>query len=191
MGREFELKFRADGDILTALRTQYGPFSAISMETTYYDTPGRDLNRLRWTLRRRYENGASVCTVKTPAPGGGRGEWEAACPDIVSAVPALVAQGAPEQLLALTAMGLRPVCAARFTRLAAQLVREGCTVELALDQGVLLGGGQELPFAEVEVELKQGSEAAAVSFAQNLAAAFRLTPEPKSKVQRAMELAYP
>ena len=80
-------------------------------------------------------------------------------------------------------------CAARFTRLAKLVEADGCTVELALDEGTLLGGGKALPLAEVEVELKAGSEAAAVAFAQALAAEFGLTPEPKSKVQRALALA--
>ena len=34
-----------------------------------------------------------------------------------------------------------------------------------------------------------GSEAAAIRFAQSLAHKYRLTPEPKSKVQRALALA--
>ena len=66
---------------------------------------------------------------------------------------------------------------------------ENCTVELALDTGCLLGGGRELPFTEVEVELKAGPESAAAAFAQALAAEFGLTPEPKSKYRRALELA--
>ena len=81
------------------------------------------------------------------------------------------------------------VFAARFTRRAALTNAGEGTVELALDWGVLLGGGKELPFAEVEVELKQGSDADAIAFAQSLAARFRLTPEPKSKIRRALALA--
>jgi len=189
MGREFELKFRADDEKIAAIRAQYGPFGEISMETTYYDTLNRDMRCRYWTLRRRYENGISVCTVKTPAPGGGRGEWETECGDIHDAIPRLVAAGAPEELLELTKSGVSPVCAARFTRLAAQRTLEECTVELALDRGVLMGGGRELPFAEVEVELKQGSEAAATQFARVLAGVFSLVQEPRSKVQRALDLA--
>lgn len=189
MGREFELKFRADERILAAIEAEFGPFSGIAMETVYYDTPDRDLHRLRWTLRRRLENGNPVCTVKTPAPGGGRGEWETPCGDIMEAMPILVEQGAPAEIWALSRKGLSPVCGARFTRLATVVTRSGCTVELALDRGVFLGNHRELPFAEVEVELKQGSDAQAVSFAQSLAQAFHLIPEPKSKLQRAMELA--
>ena len=189
MGREFELKYRADSGKISEIRKKYGSFSSISMETTYYDTPDGSLRRLRWTLRRRFENGKSVCTVKTPAAGGGRGEWETACGNIRDAVPELCKLGAPRELLALTADGVTESCSARFTRLAKLVEADGCTVELALDEGTLLGGGKALPLAEVEVELKAGSEAAAVAFAQALAAEFGLTPEPKSKVQRALALA--
>ena len=189
MGREFELKYAADSQTLAALGKAYGPFREITMETAYYDTPNRDLNRLRWTLRRRLENGMAVCTVKTPAKDGGRGEWELPCDEIHTAVPALVALGAPEALLELTRDGVREVCAARFTRLAATLTLPQCCVELALDSGSLLGGGKALPFAEVEVELKSGSEEAVASFAGTLAQEYGLVPEPRSKVQRAMELA--
>ena len=62
-------------------------------------------------------------------------------------------------------------------------------MELALDQGVLLGRGKELPFAEVEVELKEGSDEVALAFAKALAEEFHLTEEPKSKFVRAMTLA--
>ena len=96
--------------------------------------------------------------------------------------------GAQEDLLPLTASGLTEACSARFTRLAKQIVLERCTVELALDEGTLMGGGKTLPFAEMEVELKSGEEAAATAFAEALAQEFNLTPEPKSKAQRAMAL---
>ena len=58
-----------------------------------------------------------------------------------------------------------------------------------MDRGILLGGGKELPFAEVEVELKSGSEEAALTFAKALAAEFGLIPEAASKYKRALTLA--
>ena len=70
MGREFELKYRADAGTLSEIQKNFGEFTSISMETAYYDTTDGILNRLHWTLRRRYENGISVCTLKTPAAGG-------------------------------------------------------------------------------------------------------------------------
>ena len=64
-------------------------------------------------------------------------------------------------------------------------------MELALDGGVLLGGGQELPFAEVEVELKSGEDSVAQTFAEALAKEFDLKEQPKSKLARAMALTAP
>ena len=62
-------------------------------------------------------------------------------------------------------------------------------MEIALDQGILTGGNREQPFAELEVELKEGSEEAAIRFAEGLAAKYGLTPEKKSKFARARALA--
>ena len=159
------------------------------METTYYDAPDGSFSRLHWTLRRRMENGVSVCTLKSNLSDGSQGEWEAEWGDILSAVPRLIAMGAPKELEEYTRDGVSPTCGARFTRKALTLAAGEGTVELALDQGQLLGGGQALPFAEVEVELKQGRDEDAVAFAQALAARFGLTQEPKSKLRRALELA--
>ena len=189
MGREFELKFRADAGTIALIREKYGSFTSISMETTYYDTFDLKLAMHRWTLRRRMENGVSVCTFKRPHKDGGRGEWEVECPNIMEGILALCKAGADEELLRVTAGGLMEVCGARFTRLAKTLEIPGGTVELALDQGVLLGKGKELPLAEVEVELKEGTDEAAVAFAKALAEEFGLIPEEKSKFVRAMALA--
>ena len=189
MGREFELKFRATERQLLAIRAELKEYRTMQMETTYYDTPDGTLGHLRWTLRRRMENGVSVCTLKTSLPDGSRGEWETECGDILQAVPLLVSLGAPEALLEYTGQGVIPTCGARFTRQAALLPAGEGEIELALDSGFLLGGGRTLPFAEVEVELKQGADADAVSFAQTLAEKHHLIPEPKSKLRRALELA--
>ena len=86
-------------------------------------------------------------------------------------------------------MGNTQVCGARFTRLAKELVADGCTLELALDQGLLLGGEKEQPLCEVELELKSGSEEAALAFAKDFSARYGLVPEAKSKFRRALSLA--
>ena len=189
MGREFELKYRADEKNIAAIQEKYGEFTPISMETTYYDTPDLKLALHHWTLRRRMENGVSVCTFKKPLDDGSRGEWEVECGSIMEGIMKLCQSGATWELMRATAGGLIPFCGAKFTRLAKTLELPDCTVEIALDRGVLTGGNRELPFAEVEVELKDGSEAAAVAFANALAAEFSLEPEPKAKVVRARALA--
>ena len=190
MGREFELKYRVDAAVISAIREKYGAFTSISMETTYYDTPDLKLAFHHWTLRRRMENGVSVCTFKRPMENGSRGEWEVECSNIMEGVMQLCQSGADWELMRACASGLIPLCGAKFTRLAKTLQVPGGTVELALDQGVLMGRGKELPFAEVEVELKDGPDEAAVAFATALAEEFGLEPEPKSKFVRAMALAF-
>ena len=189
MGREFELKFAATDADHEALRERFKNLSPIVMETTYYDTPGGDIRRLRWTLRCRQENGISVCALKTPGDGFGHGEWEVYCSSIEEAVPMLLSKGAPAELSELAAAGFVASCGARFNRLAGLIDAPGCTVELALDEGVLLGGGNALPLCEVEVELKDGSEDAAAAFAMKLAQEYGLRPETRSKIARALALA--
>ncbi len=185
MGAEYERKFRATPEILSAIAAAYtGASRSILMETTYYDTPSHALSERRYTLRRRLENGISVCTLKTPGTEA-RGEWETECDSIEKAVPLLLAMGCPAELETLAREGLVPICGARFTRLAKTVILPGGTVELALDQGVLIGGSREIPLCEVEVELKSGETAVCDSFAAELAARFGLLPEEKSKFARA------
>ena len=189
MGTEFELKYMAEESAFEGMKLESGCWKAYEMATTYYDTPDALLCKLRWTLRRRFENGVSVCTLKTPAGGHGRNEFELEWDDIRTALPKLVEAGAPAALLDLTAGGIGEVCAARFRRLAGKVLLGDTEVELALDKGVLMGGGKEQPFVEVEIELKSGSEAAAVAYAQVLAEKYNMRPESKSKYKRALMLA--
>ena len=190
MGIEFELKFRAKPEILEAIaRDTVGQVREYEMRTTYYDTRERSLKKVTYTLRRRMENGVSVCTLKTPADGLGRREYELNCTTIEETLEKLCKLPELPELPGLVAGGVRPVCGAKFHRKAITLSWEGCTVELALDQGYLTGGGIDLPLCEVEVELKEGSREAATLYAQLLAARYGLEPEHQSKFKRATLLA--
>lgn len=189
MGREFELKYRCSEADFEALKAAFTGFKTIEMETTYYDTFDAKLNFRHWTLRRRFENGVSVCTLKTPDPSGGRCEWEVEANGIITGIPKLCQAGAPMELMAMTVGGIQEVCGARFTRLALRLEVPGATVELALDRGKLFGGGREMPLLEVEVELKEGGDNAAIAFARLLEAKYNLVPENRSKYRRALGLA--
>ena len=83
MGVEFEVKFRATAEKQAAIRAEIeGPEQEFQMETTYYDALDGGLSQRYYTLRRRMENGISVCTLKTPNDGAGRGEWEVRCDHI-------------------------------------------------------------------------------------------------------------
>ena len=189
MAQEFEVKYASTREAMERLEGDFGPFRSILMETAYYDNPQGDFRAKKWTLRRRLENGVGVCTLKTPGAGLLRGEWEVACPEITQAIPALLALGAPEELEKMAAQGLSVTCGAQFTR-QVQTVSWGTSrLELALDEGVLTGGGQSENLCEVEAELKEGLPEDALAFGAHLAAAYGLTTETRSKQARALALA--
>ena len=190
LGVEYELKFRATPDQLDRLEEGLQAQPAyIRMETTYYDTPAGALSRRRYTLRRRMENARSVCTFKYPVSGPGRGEAEIEADSLETAIPVLCKLSDRPELAALTAEGLVAVCSARFTRTAYTLSFRDSVLEVALDRGVLQGGGREIPLFEAEVELKSGTPADAQAYAGILAKAYDLLPEQKSKFRRALDLA--
>lgn len=189
MGRELELKFAASSKTLDAMEEKYAPLTPITMHTRYFDTPHQAFRGRRWTLRLRLENGRPICTLKTRLSDGSRGEYETESGDIVSAIPALLEQGAPAELEELAREGLEEVCGARFTRLARIIDIPGGQVELALDRGEFTGGGRTLPFTEAEAELKAGPDEVLARFGRALAEEFSLREEPRSKIQRAMALA--
>lgn len=190
MGIEFELKYSAtvqqQEQILAAYAVQYVDFD---METTYYDTPSAALSARKITLRRRMENDVSVCTVKTPVSTYGRGEWECRCDNIEDGLKELCKLSASEELQNLTAEGIVAVCGAKFHRQAGQIRFRDTQLEIALDRGILTGGGKEVPLCEVEVELKEGRPEDAVAFGSLLAHRFGLIPQDRSKFRRALALA--
>ena len=189
MGAEYELKFRADADTQHSVFTTFpARWQTIAMETTYYDTPDHALSAKHYMLRSRQENGKTVCTLKTKGTGGLRGEWETQCDSVTAAIPALCRLGCPADLAVLAARGLVPICGARFTRRAGLLTFLDCTVELALDEGVLFCKEKSVPLCEIEVEHKSGSREATDAFARELADIFGLQPEKKSKFARALAL---
>lgn len=188
MGREFELKYAAQPAVLGAIEASFEHFATIDMQTTYYDTLDGALAARRITLRKRMENGRAVCTLKTPTGTLSRGEWDTECDTIEEAVPVLCKLSDWDLLTALEG-GVVATCGARFTRKACTVTLPQCTVEIALDLGVLVGNGHEMPLCEVEIELKSGSEEAATAFAESLAGQYGLTQEYKSKFRRALTLA--
>ena len=190
MGVEFELKYTADPETQEKIFAEFfRNCQRYQMATTYYDTPSGSLSARHITLRCRMENGEAVCTVKTPMEGYGRGEWDCRCDDIRKSIPMLCDQGAPKELISLTAEGVQEVCGARFDRRAASVAFGEGMLEIALDRGVLTGGGKEEPLCEVEVELKSGAPELAIAFATQLKESYHLIPQKKSKFRRALDLA--
>ena len=157
MAVEYELKYRATPEVLERIQADFpGDYTVTEMTTTYYDTPGGDLAKLFWTLRHRREGDKHICTLKTPGGIDGRSEYEWSCESIHDAIPHMCRLSGSNALAQLVERGLVETCGARFTRTARAFAAGCTTTELALDQGVLVNGEKEEPFAELEVELKRG-----------------------------------
>lgn len=190
MGLEYERKYRTDAETLQKIHESLSEAPYVfQMETTYYDTIDSALSRQKITLRRRFENGISICTLKMPAKGAGRSEFQTEADSIEEAIPVLCKLSGFQELEALAENGLTEVCGAKFTRTARKISFGSSVLELALDQGVLLGGGKELPLYEAEVELISGDPKDTDVYGAVLAAKFSLQEETESKFRRAMILA--
>jgi len=199
MGMELEYKLAVSSPALLEqilfdreiAQVRQGGYRLLNMATVYYDTADRRLSALCWTLRLRQENETLVATLKTPGDGRARGEWECQAYSIYEALPKLLEQGAPEKLTELlTGQTLIPICAAQFTRRAADVAfADGTVCELCGDIGMLVGGTKEENLCEIEVELKSGDADTAAAFAGELQERFGLAEEPRSKFARASALA--
>ncbi|MBQ8748739.1 MAG: CYTH domain-containing protein [Oscillospiraceae bacterium] len=188
MATEYEYKFKVErGDIISLNAAFPQTSREIRMETVYYDTPSGALSSRHYTLRRRLENGKSVCTLKTPA-GDARNEWETENVFIENAIPQLIALGAPEDLQELVKEGIYPICGAKFTRIAKDIPITDGLVEMALDYGYLFAGDKKEPLCEMELELKSGDKRSFDLFVWSVSGEFLLEEEPKSKFARARKL---
>lgn len=189
MGKELEYKLIATPAVLEQLQAAVqGKQTLYQMQTTYYDTPDGILSQRRCTLRCRMENGYPVCTFKTPISETERGEFDAEGVTIEQAIGQLAEKSGVLELHTLT-QNLVSVCGARFQRIAKEIAGDGFVAELALDNGVLLGGGREMPLCEAELEYKSGDEEAFVAYAIAFIEEHGLQQEKRSKFARASALA--
>lgn len=199
---EIEAKFLVDAGALTTVAglRQLGAYTLAPTPAperqlnTYYDTADGRLAAARHGLRVRRVGERALVTLKGPAEVGPdgvhrRGEHEFPGDD---PHPAAWPPGVARELgLALTGGApLAPTVAVATERNILYALRDGVRVaEIALDRGVLRAGGRERPFAEIEIELlPDGGRADLAALAADLGAHVRLQPEPRSKLQRAMEL---
>ncbi len=171
----------------------------IAMHATYYDTVDGDVLALRGGLRRREENGLSVCSLKLEVEVSDgkatREEYEVACDDIRQALELLPEAGAPRDVCEMLAgKELKVNCETEFDRRAfslavgAQGAADAFEAELAFDEGVLRRDGREQDFREMELEHKDGSLDAFNAFALDIQDTAHLTPQPLSKLARAMSV---
>lgn len=169
---------------------------SITMEATYYDTPESMIANMHGALRLRRENDRSICCLKILTYNNGpykkREEFEVETDSILEGLALLPAQGAPADVCnAIVQSGIVVLCNIEFTRNAYRIEvnhRVGnCTAELAVDSGILRGKKQA-HFEEIELEYMSGSDDVYHLFATMIESLFSLTPEPQSKIARAMRL---
>lgn len=191
MAIEYEVKFKMDAEHFSTFCEEIpGPETHYDMETTWFDTPSGALTARHYTLRQRLENGKSVFTLKTPYKYYmARREYVSKQKTLEKALPVLCRQSKLEELPALLAEGLVPICGARFKRITKEFDLDGCIVELAMDEGVLIGGGREVPFSEIEFEKKKGNRELLYDFGLAFAVTQHIQPLYESKFVRAMKLA--
>ena len=84
---------------------------------------------------------------------------------------------------------LVPVIEMKFTRreMDVPFAGEGVAV-VSYDSGIISAGGREEPISEVEIELKEGSEADFISFSEEIAGKYGFEPGLKSKYSRGIRL---
>ena len=203
MATEIEMKLAvSSADLLDRLLkapslTQYmkDDYEHRRMRSTYYDTADGRLNQNKWTLRMRDEGGVLVAAFKTQNRGTNdgfftRGEWQCHAESIEEAIPALVEQGAPFELLKiLQEQRLQPVCGADFSRTSACLyMDDGVRIEMAGDLGYLFNGEKKEPICELELELIYGDAGSLLPICEELCEEYDLSEESKSKYERAKAL---
>lgn len=157
----------------------------------YFDTPDFDLQRKRGAFRLRREGYHWVQAVKLEARSVGglstRPEWEARVtgnrPD-TEVLPAEARQHLDPAIVAR----LAPVFATDFQRTTWRLALPAGELEIALDMGHIRAGENDLPVAEVELELKSGEGAVLFEAALALLEEVPLLPEYRSKALRGYEL---
>lgn len=163
-------------------------------QNTYFDTADGRLAQSRHGLRVRRVADTSRITLKGPAEALADGlsrrvehEFPGDNPD-PEAWPAGPARELGRRLVG--GLPLKPTVRIATTRRIAHVERDGALVaEIALDQGMIDAGGRTAPICELEIELHG---AGALADIDQIAAALRtlitLTPEPRSKLTRALAL---
>ncbi|MBI5751400.1 MAG: CHAD domain-containing protein [Hydrogenophilales bacterium] len=198
MTTEIELKLSLPSGQLARLKhhpllAKAGPALRRRLVSMYFDTPELELMQAQAALRVRRVGRRWVQTVKIGGGSAGglhqRTEWETSVAG-AAPEPGRFDDPAVQTLLTPARLArLRPVFETQFWRTAWTVpVSEGSSIEVALDQGFVSGGGRSQPICEVELELKSGKPAALYDLALALAADIDLFPDPVSKAQRGYAL---
>jgi len=165
------------------------------LESQYYDTPSRRLQKAQMAYRIRMEEGRWMATVKAGGSSDGglhrREEYTAVLTEQEPSIAVFLGTPAGERLQKVIGdEPLEAIFTTRFSRYKRDITTpNGSCIELAVDLGEIISGGQSEPIGEVELELKAGHPSAVLALGSELAKAFPLRVEPRSKYFRGLQLA--
>jgi inorganic triphosphatase YgiF len=174
MAREVELKLVIDPNHAARLRglgVREDDDAQQRQVSVYFDTPKQKLRRQGWVLRVRQANGGFIQTIKRSSNGAGlfdRGEWESKVgelkpdPKAVAKTPLADVIG-PRQLRHLDA-----ICRSDVDRSTRILERNGGTIEMSVDEGLIEARECSEAVHEIELELKGGEVGSLFATARTL-----------------------
>lgn len=170
------------------LRAAGAPHAA-QLDNIYYDTPDLALHRRGIALRLRRQGRQWLQTVKLAGESAGglstRPEWELPYGGHFD-FSTIDHEATSDWLQRPKLLGrLTPVFETRFRRLAWHLPAAQGYVELTLDRGWIIAGGRREAISEIEMELKDGADVAALfAHARQLAERLPVAPAQLSKAER-------
>ena len=199
MSIEFEIKLALPLRIRTArVERAFAEVSGISLgewsdhlqENTYFDSSDGAIRRARIALRHRMVDGRHVLTVKTAGEGGARHEWEREFDggSLAEALRGLAIETPLPPIEALIRGETEPVAIAGTDYVRRKCIARyrGSEIELAIDRGELSRPGVTRRFAELELELLEGSEEDVRDLAETVRRALALRYETHGKLARAL-----
>lgn len=191
---ELELKFSLDGRAVRDFKRHRLLVEPTrerhAQRSIYFDTAEGTLRAKGFSLRVRKVGACHVQTLKTRGSQAGlfdRGEWEMPVAGMAPDLAALART--PVKRLKHIDGDLLPVVRADVERSAWLVDHLDSMIEVVLDSGKVSAGGRELPFYEVELELKRGDPAALFSLARMLLETVPLRLGVLSKQERGEMLA--
>lgn len=160
----------------------------------YFDTADRSLRREKIAYRVRKENERWMATIKGNGSADGglhcRSEWNVEVADGTPDLSVFAATSIDKNVFnELNADSLQILVETVFQREAVTVKYEDSLIEIALDNGFVLGAGKRAPILEVELELKEGRKGDLLKLGAELSRKFSLVVEPKSKFLRGLLLA--
>lgn len=194
MGRELELKLEIDAsqmDRLRSLPMLEGTPHVERLTSIYFDTPKGRLARDGWVLRVRRSNEQWIQTLKKSGQGVGlfdRDEWETEVKGPEPDLRALAGTPFGQSIKPSQFRQLEPVFQSDVERTSWLLKPRGAAIELSLDKGEISSGASVMPIIELELELKDGDEAALLATAKKVMRRIpaRLAVRSKSERGRAL-----